>query len=636
MTAAAPAAAPTMTIDAAGRVRPRTTGAIAETIAKTTPAESIAQTPAPAGSAIDTAPEARADLSPELAARVDQLRAATHTPEELAQMRAEDAITEQEAYRQMRAQEVIWGNRAAKADRYAKYIVANGLTLSPENIARATGELVEKDEPSPETLDMIRDRVDALRRGRALPAPEAAPAPAAETVEPWQQQLRDSVAAIESKRGEPRAAEAQVPGPAPAGGRTLDTGGTRGRSETTPPDTAIPGTARGDKTEVLIPGERGTYPATYAVKKLADVQPSHLGETFQPNPDYTLKNDRNYDDPRNQRKIIDWSVKAGFEPRNMLNTAPDASSGPPVIDAEGNVLGGNGRSMILQRVFKSNPDGAAAYRAELDRTAAHYGINPADYAHMKQPVLVRELAPEVNEPATLQRAITDFNKVGTAALTPAERAIADSRGVSLRTLDDIAARMDKHGADATLAQTLEGRAGVEVLENLTRDGVISPQEQAELSTGAKLTKTGKDRISGLMLGRFFENAKQLDALPDSLRNKMERIAAPLARAEAIPGYELSGRVREALNLIEDSDAHGAETLDDFLAQRGLFSEHQYSADAIALARAIKNRNPVALTNAVRAYATRAKYAQEFQGEGMFKDIPQPLKPAAAFAESFAP
>jgi hypothetical protein len=119
-----------------------------------------------------------------------------------------------------------------------------------------------------------------------------------------------------------------------------------------------------------------------------------------------------------------------------------------------------------------------------------------------------------------------------------------------------------------------------------------------------------------------------------MRNKMERIAAPLARVEGIPEYSLASHMRDALALLEDADAHGSATLDDYLAQQGLFASNEYSPEAIALARALKTRNPVALTNAVRAYGTRAKYAKEFQGEGMFGNIPAPLKPGAAFAESF--
>jgi hypothetical protein len=254
---------------------------------------------------------------------------------------------------------------------------------------------------------------------------------------------------------------------------------------------------------------------------------------------------------------------------------------------------------------------------------------------MKQPVLVRVLddAAVKGEEAP-QKAITDFNKSGTAALTPAEQAIADSHGVSQSTLDDISARMDREGPEATLSQVLDGRSGVEVLGKLMQDGVISPQEGAKLGTETNLTRAGKERISGLMLGRFFTNAKQLDALPDAIRGKMERIAAPLARIEGSPAYSLSPTIRQGLDLIDDAEAHGIPNLSDMVNQGSMFADRQYSPEALAIAQQLRGRDPLALTNAVRQYAAHTKYAAEYHGPDMFGAHPEPLTPAQAFEESF--
>lgn len=581
---------------------------------------------APAAAEAALAPEAAA--APEPVAESQPVAA----PQLTDAQRLEDAIDRHAAYHQMQADDLMWANRARRADRYAGWLIRNDLEATPENLARATKELVETKAPSDETAAMIQDRVDWHNARTAA----AAPAEAAPSLE---DQLAASIEAVKSRRGQQPAAEArhvegEVSVSGSGTGNEMDTGRTGGRPAA-PASPATGAGTSGEQTAVDVPGEQRTYPAKYSIRELADVQPSHLGATFQPNPKYEFANDRFYDDPRNQRKIIDWSTRQGFNPRNLLNTAPTAEIGPPVVDAAGNVFGGNGRTMILQRVYDGNPEGAAAYRAELDRTAHHYGIDPASYAHMKQPVLVREIHPDVlADEAAARRAITDFNKTGTAALTPAERAVADAHGVTQRTLDDIAARMDRLGPDATLAQAIEGRQGLDVLGNLMKDGVISPQEGAALATESKLTRAGKERVSGLMLGRFFTDAKQMDALSDSMRNKLERMAAPLARAESAAGYSLQPTIKSALELLEDAEAHGAATLDDYIRQQGLFSDREYSPEAIAFAKALKSTNPVELTHAARRYAERAKYAEEYQGPGMFGDIPAPLPPRAAFNDSF--
>ncbi len=457
---------------------------------------------------------------------------------------------------------------------------------------------------------------------------------AAEPETPLEQQLRASVEAQNAKKLQSGAPNGNSNQPA----AVADPGSTgKGPALHAPPR---PGGSRlpaaGDATRTDVPGEPRSYAGQYEVRELADVQPSHHGATFQPNPAFEYENDRNYDDPVNQGKIVNWSVQGptGFKPRQLINTASDATTGPPVIDSRGNVLGGNGRTMILQRVYDSNPVGARAYRGELDRAASHYGIDPATYANMKQPVLVRTLDDgELASHGAPQKAITDFNKTGTAAMTPSEQAVADSHGVSLKTLDDISARMDREGPDATLNQALEGNNGVEVLQNLIRDGVLTPQEAAKFASEDKLTRAGRERISGLMTGRFFADAKQMDAIPDAVRSKMERIAAPLARAEGSPAFSLAPKVREALSLMEDANAHGALNVDDFAKQLG-FGNRRYSPDAIALANQLKTRDPIALTNAVRGYAAAAKYAGEYQGPGIFGDQPPPLTPRQAFDAAF--
>jgi len=114
--------------------------------------------------------------------------------------------------------------------------------------------------------------------------------------------------------------------------------------------------------------------------------------------------------------------------------------------------------------------GAQAYRDLLTQKAAQFGQDPAQVAGMKQPVLVREIS--TGDLPDKQQAVTDFNVGGTAALRPAEKAIADSRRVSTDTLDHIAGRLEAHGQDATLSQVLDGRGGADVLQKLISDGVI--------------------------------------------------------------------------------------------------------------------------------------------------------------------
>lgn len=393
---------------------------------------------------------------------------------------------------------------------------------------------------------------------------------------------------------------------------------------------------RGAATEISVPGEATKYPATYRIRELADINPSHSGLSFQPNENYGgLKNDRNYSNAINQGKIVQWSKggPGGFQPDYHLTDNPSAENGPPVVDEAGNVLGGNGRTMILQRVSKYNRGGMDAYKAMLAKKAAQFGIDPADVAGMKQPVLIREIPESHFQDLASGKAnaITDFNKKGTAALTPSETAIADSRRVSQGTLDHMAGVLEAAGPDATLADVLQKGTGIEVLNRLTHDGVISPQERAGLATKDALTDAGKKRISQLMVGRYFQDAAQIDTINAAIRNKLERVAAPLAKVENIGGeWDITPKVREAISLLEEMKAAGAKSVGDLVKQRGLFRETEQDPDVSILAEALKSLPQGELVKAVRRYAGDANYGSK---PGLFGAGPTPEQ---AFRDAFRP
>jgi hypothetical protein len=374
--------------------------------------------------------------------------------------------------------------------------------------------------------------------------------------------------------------------------------------------------APGAATKIRIPGEDKNYPATYQVRELEDVHPSHSGINFQANPKYALTNDRDYANPLNQGKVAMNSTPGKFDPSYHITDNPDATNGPVVIDSNGHALGGNGRAMILQRVYAQNPEGAAAYKDALTKKAAQFGLDANAIGKMKQPVLVREIANQdlggtaAKQATGKQEAITDFNKSGTAAMTPAERAVTDSRRVSQGTLDHIAGRVESEGADGTLGDVLRGRSGGEILDRLIQDGVLTHQDRAAFADENGLTEAGRDRISKLIVGRFFRDPAQLDSTPPAIRNKVESMAAPLARVDGVEGWDLTPKIHEALDLLEEARTHGTQNLDDILQQQGLFGDSaKYSPEGIALAKKMQSMPARTLTKAMRQYAQDAADSQ---------------------------
>lgn len=389
----------------------------------------------------------------------------------------------------------------------------------------------------------------------------------------------------------------------------------------------------GARTNVRVPGQVGKgYAATYRLRELNDINASHNGLTFSPNAEYKLMNDRNYANAVNQGKIVSAATPAAFDPELHITDNVDATNGPVVTDSAGHVIGGNGRTMILQRVYNAgNPKSAAAYRDLLKARADRFGIDPASVDEFNEPVLTREIDDAEFGPGrgSKQDAVTDFNKSGSAGYTPGERTIADSRRVSDETLGDVASRLDAKGDGATLAQVLEGKGGLEVLDRAIKDGVIAPQERATFASETALTKAGRDRLAQLVVGRFFRDPAQLDSIAPSVRGKVERLAAPIAQVESKTAWALTDDLKAAIDLVEAARQAGIPSLDDFIKQDGLFGKDKYSPKAITLARALKTSKSSDLVEAARQYAQDAAYSEK--GEDLLGNAPTP---ESSFKESF--
>jgi hypothetical protein len=90
-----------------------------------------------------------------------------------------------------------------------------------------------------------------------------------------------------------------------------------------------------------------------------------------------------------------------------------------------------------------------------------------------------------------------------------------------------------------------------------------------------------------------------------------------------------------MGILEDANAHGAKNIDDYLQQKGLFADQQFSRGGVALAKQLLTRDPTALQAAARQYASDAKYAAESGGApDLFGNTP--VTPAEAFEKSFGP
>src|SRR5262249_26410393 len=135
--------------------------------------------------------------------------------------------------------------------------------------------------------------------------------------------------------------------------------------------------AKGEETTLKIPRSDTDYNVRYEVRELEDVQPSHDPFSFQPNPKYGYTNERDYTGLANRMDVEKATMAGKFNPREVLSDDPTATTGPPIIRDSGDVLGGNSRTMMIARVYKSHPEDAQRYKDALKKRAQiMYGIDP--------------------------------------------------------------------------------------------------------------------------------------------------------------------------------------------------------------------------------------------------------------------
>lgn len=405
----------------------------------------------------------------------------------------------------------------------------------------------------------------------------------------------------------------------------MDTPADTSPANAAPERTASVQPTYGRAASIDVPGEKTSYPARYAVRELADVQASHNPANFERNPNYAFVNDRDYSRPGNATRVIQNAAEGTFNPKFLTTDAPTAEHGTPVIDRNGNVLGGNSRTMTLSRVYGRGGDDAARYQEQLGAKAQQFGIDPAELTRFKRPVLVREITGSVDA----QKAITDFNKAAAAELTPEERAVSDGRRLSPETIRAIGARLDDLGDEGTLAGALRGDDGAEVLNGLVKDGVLTTQEKGGyLDDRGNLTPEAKARIGKALVGRLYDSPAEFRETTPEMRGKLERIAPQILRVEGRPGWAITDTLRDAVALADEARAHKL-SVDEQVKQSGIWSNRRYAPESVQVARALE-QSPVKAAAPFRRYANDEALSRPGAQTGIFTPPTQP----EAFADAF--
>lgn len=308
-----------------------------------------------------------------------------------------------------------------------------------------------------------------------------------------------------------------------------DSGADRGSAARTgSPQGRIPGEApsgaTGESVTVLFPpaSKRPPLKARYSVVELDTLQPSHRFGSWQTSDAWTpeeLAQQRDYAGGAMQA-VRDGVRVEPLSVDHVLMHTGDIGNGPPIIDQNGIVLGGNNRShRIAENYRKGDP---AEYKAELESLAQDFGVDQQAVAGMKQPVLVRSVETSRSDNPAL---IAALNEMPMNALDAAAEGANRGLKVGANTMSALAGI-----GDATLGKYLDDN-GAKVVNALVADGVFRDTDLPRLYNfkAGKWEKGGKDSVIRALFGGIVPDATILAEAPPAFVNKLVRALPELIR-----------------------------------------------------------------------------------------------------------
>lgn len=396
---------------------------------------------------------------------------------------------------------------------------------------------------------------------------------------------------------------------------------------------AVEGPAGAD-TNVLL-ADNTPLPARYRVIEADQLRSSHDPFTFQPTEGYPAGvQGRDYQRNRGAQETAQ-ARGLDFNPDLALNRSLTAGEGQPVILPDGTVLIGNERSMHPRLAAELAPDRYDAYRQALAQNAPDFGLDSAQVAGMRRPVLVRELTSEADIMGGTRR-WAEINRLSDQVTTKRKSTVEEgaARAQALGQADDALQHFSATiGPDQSIGEYLGTTEGHGFVSLLLRRGVISKEELGRYTSGGgAITLDGRAAIREMLLSTAVRDPAVLLDAPASMVGKLEH---------AIPGIvSLRGTAWDPATIVTEALRLAAEAKKKGLSLRDLAGQGDFLATGGGVPELVQDfaayldQTPKArIAEAFRRFAALGREALSAEGSvDMFGGTG--FNPAAAFRDAF--
>lgn len=330
-------------------------------------------------------------------------------------------------------------------------------------------------------------------------------------------------------------------------------------------------------------------------------------------------NDRDYtNDKEEQQKV------AGI----AQNYNANALKNMPVVSDEGLVYNGNGRMMAGALAAVNNTDGA--YTSSLLTNGRQYGFDEETIKSMPHSRVAFELDERLPYNTS---SLAIFNEQETQTQSNTGKAAGYARKLTPQAISEvIAAVEDFPTIDAFFG---DSKAPFDLINRLIAERVIAEREKAEMVDGDRLSATGRERLSNILLGTVFDSdiihlmgddaalkATIIRALPQILDNK------------GLKDFSLESDIKDAIRLLYEV-RKSKMPFGSFVRQTVISDDGQvhtaaenYSPFQLLLAEEMINGGVESFRNVLTQYNKEAKTAMGNQldifGEVTYIDVLQQL------------
>jgi len=263
----------------------------------------------------------------------------------------------------------------------------------------------------------------------------------------------------------------------------------------------------------------------------------------------------------------------------LLGPTLDTDKGAPVVGPDLVVEGGNGRVLAVRSAYQAGT--AGAYRQMILDQADSLGLDAGRIGAMSEPVLIRVRTGEIPDRAEFAR---ELNESGAARMSSGQQAAADA--ARLQTGDIELLSPGESGNLAAASNYPFIRRFLERLGQQEGGGLITSsgeptQQLIQRMQAAVFAKVYRhDKLVNLM-------AEEADPGIRNILNALVKAAPDFLRAQAkgdpaALGYDVGPRLAEATALVMESKRRGAQSLDRYLNQQGLFGRPPEDVASLAI------------------------------------------------------